>query len=275
MSAEPKCSGSLPELLAAWHSGCLGLFLETRAHNQLKNLSVAFLRHFGCHALSVEVRCPISKFRADVAGYMDRPPPLDGCGNSTPLSNKAKPDPRTVLIECKQVRSDFLRDGRETAKLLQRREQLTRIRRSIEELRIKSFEPHLQQTGTALFSEFEEWDFSKSKLASYKSVCAGLQRIDEQLHGQTKFCIIAQYHLADYLYIAAPQRMIRQRELPPGWGLLECPEQWLNDESAGLFDGPQQLSVRVPAPRHECKFKWRMRLLRNIAVSASYKALPG
>lgn len=250
--------------------------METTAHNQLKLLSVAFLRHFGCHALSVEVRCPISKFRVDVAGYLDRPPAPDGVADEPAAKNgKRKPDPRTVLIECKQVRSDFLRDGRETEKLLARREHLTRIRRSTEEHRIKPLEPHLQRTGTALFSEFDEWDYSESRLGSYRSVCNALQRVDKQLHGQTKFSVIAQYHLADYLYVAAPQGMIRPRELPPGWGLLEAPEQWLSGDEAGLFNGPRLFEVRVPAPRHECRIKWRMRLLRNIAVSASYKALPG
>lgn len=196
-------------------------------------------------------------------------------GHATPQA--AKKVSRTVMIECKQVRSDYLRDGKETEKLIHRREQLTRIRRSIEENRVKLLEPHLCHTGTALFSEFDEWDFSESKLPSYHSVTKALERVDQALHGQTKFSTIARYHLADYLYIAAPRDMIRPRELPPGWGLLECPDDWLcnGGDSASLFDGPQLFEVRVPAPLHESKMKWKMRLLRNIAVSASYKALPG
>jgi hypothetical protein len=254
--------------------------METTAHNQLKKLSVTFLRHWGCHAVSTEVRCPIARYRVDVAGWLDRAPVV---GGEQPIEEViAKPRAaagekrvaRTVMIECKQVRSDYLRDGKETEKLLHRREQLTRIRKSIEENRVKLLEPHLCQTGTALFSEFDEWDFSSSKLTSYHSVCQALERVDEALHGQTKFSIVARYHLADYLYIAAPQGMIRPRELPPGWGLLECPEIWLAADGASLFDGPQLFEVRVPAPLHESKQKWKLRLLRNIAVSASYKALP-
>jgi len=254
--------------------------METTAHSRLKNLAVASLRQWGCHAVSTEVRCPIAKYRIDVAGYMDRPPPEVGVGvdmSARAANGKRKADPRTVIIECKQDRSDFLRDGKERDTLLRRREKLTRIRRSIEEHRVKVAEPHLCHTGSALFHEFDEWDYSESTLPAYQTVLKALQRVDAKLHGGTKFCMIAQYHLADYLYIAAPKGLIRIGELPPGWGLLECPDDWLADEDpgAGLFDGPRMFTVRHPAPLHQSKFKRRMRLLRNIAVSASYKALPG
>lgn len=250
--------------------------METVAHNKLKSLAVSSLRQWGCHAVSTEVRCPIAKYRIDVAGYMDRPPP-EASTPAPAATGTRRADPRTVIIECKQDRSDFLRDGKEKDALLRRREKLTRIRRSIEDHRIKAAEPHLCHTGSALFHEFDEWDYSDSKLPAYRSVLKALQRVDERLHGQTKFCMIAQYHLADYLYVAAPRGLIRLGELPPGWGLLECPDDWLaaDDPGAGLFDGPRVFDVRRPAPLHQSKSMRRLRLLRNIAVSASYKAHPG
>ena len=75
--------------------------------------------------------------------------------------------------------------------------------------------------------------------------------------------MIARYHLADRLYIAAPRGLIRRRELPAGWGLLECPPQCI--ETA--VDGG--LVVAVEAPPLSSRARNRQRLLRNIAVAAS------
>jgi hypothetical protein len=46
--------------------------METIAHLQLKRLSLAFLRAAGCMVFANEVRCPISRYRVDCAGYQDR-----------------------------------------------------------------------------------------------------------------------------------------------------------------------------------------------------------
>src|SRR5690554_6050588 len=123
--------------------------METVAHQRLKKLALAFLRQQGCLAAMSEVRCPISRFRVDAVGYMDRPP-LDQQPNSA--DRRTRPiEPKTIVIECKQSRSDFLRDSEAANELIALRSQLDRIRRSIEEYRIKREEPQLQQTGTSLF----------------------------------------------------------------------------------------------------------------------------
>ena len=51
--------------------------METRAHLQLKTMAVYYLRGRGCAAVAEEVRCPISRYRADVAGYRDAPALVD------------------------------------------------------------------------------------------------------------------------------------------------------------------------------------------------------
>ncbi|MDY7109108.1 MAG: hypothetical protein SYC29_10785 [Planctomycetota bacterium] len=258
--------------------------METAAHRKLKQLAVAFLREHGCPAVALEVRCPIRRYRVDVAGYTDtiglERPFLGEGGAIAPNGSTAgngrrrrRRPPRTVLIECKQSRADFLRDRRDTNRLLTLRADLDRFRRSLEEKRIRIEEPHLRRAGTALFTELEEWDFAASRLPAYRQVLRRLRRLDRMLHGETKFCMAARYALADRLYIAAPRGLIQRRELPPGWGLLECPKAALHDDdpNADLF-GRSRLEVTVRPPILAPREEYRQRLLRNIAVAASSAA---
>ncbi len=235
--------------------------METVAHQRLKRLAAAHLRGLGCQAVATEVGCPIARYRVDVAGYVDAP------GRRAP--RRAPSEPWTVLIECKQSREDFLRDGRELAPLLDLRAKLQGICRSLEEKRVKVEEPHLRTSGSSLFGELEAWDFSESQLPAYRRVLRSLRRLDQKLYGETKFCMIARYHLADRLYIAAPRGLIRRRELPAGWGLLECPP-WRVEAPAGPGAA---LVVAVEAPPLSSRPRHRHRLLRNIAVAASRAAL--
>jgi hypothetical protein len=259
--------------------------VETTAHQSLKRLAVAFLREHGCLAVATEVRCPISRYRVDVAGYLDRvdstgQPLIDSTAGTDPAGRNVGRRPRTaqrnrttVLIECKQSRSDFLRDRRDQQRLLRERAELDRFRHSIEEERIKRLEPHLRRPGSSLFPDMEEWDFAASRLPAYHDLLRRMRRLDLMLHAQTKFCMIARYALADRLYVAAPAGMIRKRELPPGWGLLECPKKALRkcEPNAGLF-GDSVLRIAVKSPDHAAREVRRERLLRNIAIAASAAA---
>ena len=243
--------------------------METFAHRRLKELAVAFLRDGGCLAAATEVRCPISRYRVDAAGYQDSVRP----GEPNRRRRRRCP-PTTIVVECKQSRADFFRDSEQTEALLARRADLQLIRQSIEEHRVKREEPHLRRSGSALFVEFEEWDFTASRLPSYRKVLGQLQRVDQKLHGHTKFHLLSRYRLADRLYLAAPRGMIRRCELPPGWGLLECPKAWLDEDSAHeSHDEPPALKPIVEAPQLRSSDQHRTRLLRNIAVSASFAAL--
>lgn len=250
--------------------------MESNAHQQLKRLSLAFLREHGCLAVATEVRCPISRYRVDAAGYLERArhPGVGEVKPKPPQNGKHwKPPekaPATVIIECKQSRADFLRERHDQRALLDRRQQLDRLRRAIQIQRIMLEEPHLRQQGQSLFPELDVWDFPRSRNQAYQKVLRQLRRIDQMLHGQTKFCMIARYALADRLYIAAPEGMIKKRELPPGWGLLECPRKVLKDPdpNADLF-GESVLKITITSPRHTAQRQRRERMLRNIAVSAS------
>ncbi len=225
--------------------------METSVHSLLKRLAAAWLRSQGYLAAACEVRSPIAKWVLDVAGWRDSWRDGD-TGERIRLEL-----PQTAIVECKCSRADFLRDSRRFDALLTLRSRYEGIRRSIEEHRIKTLEPQLRRSGSSLFAELEEWDFASSALPAYQGTLRKLERIDQRLHGQTKFFHIARYALADALYLATPAGMLTQRELPSGWGLLEC--------TLAVGDG---LSVRVEAQAMTARPAHRHQLLRNIAIAA-------
>lgn len=243
--------------------------MESAIHRHLKHSAVGILLQAGCVAASVEVRCPIARHRVDAAGYLDplsrrmQSPAMPGAVPSSvvgsPMALPRGARSKTVIVECKQSRSDFLSDSRDVADLLAERARLERVRTTLEEQIVKVCEPELRRSGTRLFAELEEWDFDRSRVSSYRGVINDLRRIDERLHGESKFWTLWHYRLADWLYLAAPRGIIRAREVPPGWGLIEFDE-------IGNGGVP---TVRVVAPELSGKPEHRQRLLRNIAVAAT------
>lgn len=263
---------------------------ETLAHSQLKRLAAATLLRWGCQAVATEVLCPISRYRVDAAGYLDaepvsaafnhlparRPRPAAPARDRPPDSNddaaplipvRKRCEPRTVIFECKQSRSDFLRDRDNLESLLRARTALELRRREFES-RVRATEPHLQSVAGMLFDELGEWDFASSGNPTYRRILRELDRIDQRLHGGTKFSRVARYRLADRLYLLAPSGIVSPRELPPGWGLVECPRAWKKFQRANLTDlSGIEIHIAVDAPRHASPEKRKDRLLRNIAVA--------
>ncbi len=254
--------------------------METQTHERLKRWAAALLIDQGYLAVATEVRCPISRYRVDVAGYADRPadagpispgPLFEAIASSAGTTSKPSREVRTVVIECKQSRGDFLRHRREVQALLARRDRLDAARERYEQTRLPVEEPHLRQTGSALFAELEQWDFTASRSAGYRRIIRRLRRVERQLYGETKFSMIARYRLADRLYIAAPAGLIQPDELPAGWGLLECPKRALRREaSIGSETAPVRVSRAAPSQMSPARF--RQRLLRNIAIAATRMA---
>lgn len=243
---------------------------ETIQHRELKNLAVEWLRRMGCSAIATEVRCPISRWRVDVAGWFDGGNPGKRGSLFTSADTERGADrARTVIIECKQSRSDFLRDDADREELLRVRAHLESRRAHIEEQRIKPNEPHLRQSGSALFPQLETWDFAASKIDSYRRVLRELRRVDKRLHGETKFGLLPRYCLADHLLLFTPSGLIRRTELPHGWGLVEASGMRLRHPMPIEEGAPLPLSERIPSPALNSRTDRRVRLLRNIAVAAS------
>lgn len=182
---------------------------------------------------------------------------------------------RTIVVECKASRADFLRDDLQVDALLLERERLLERKRAIETQLIPVHEPQLCRTNEALFAESAEWEFERSRLLPYRRVLRDLARVEGRLHGQTKFNLIARWRLADQLWLLAPSGVVRAREVPPGWGLAECSGTVLRrGVNNALALGSLPLRVVVDAPVHISPEARRARLLRNIAISLTRAQFP-
>ena len=226
---------------------------ETIQHRELKRLAVEWLRRLGCCAVATEVRCPLSRWRVDVAGWLERP--------GSP--------PETLIIECKQARSDFLRDDANQEELVRLKTHLEKRRSEIEETRVKPREPHLRQSGSALFPEMETWDFAASRIDSYRRVLRELRRVEKRLHGETKFGLLTRYRLANRLYLFTPSGLIKRPEVPRSWGLLEASGMRLRHPMPLDEDAPLPMRERISPEVLDSPENRRVRLLRNIAIAAS------
>lgn len=233
--------------------------METREHAGLKEIAAAWLVARGCRVVGTEVPCPISRFRVDAAGYTEPAP-----GHA-----------RTVIVECKASRSDFLRDDIQVDALILERERLLARKREIETELIPVHEPELQRSEQALFADAAEWEFERSRLMPYRRVLRDLARLEERLHGQTKFSLVARWRLADELWILAPSGVVGRREIPPGWGLAECHAAVLRRGAHhALALGTLPLRVVTEAPAHAATEARRARLLRNIAMTLTRARFP-
>ena len=264
--------------------------METHTHLQLKRLAHAWLLREGFQAAAPEVRTPIMRYRADVAGHIDAEPHPDhdhtgeatgdqrGAQRILPFDPSARADsrrrrcePRTILIECKQARADFLRDTARSDALIDRRARLIEKKHALERDFIPKAEPSLRRGGEFLFSDMERWDFSRARSPAYRALIADIESIDRALYNQTKFFWMAQYRMADRLFLFAPRAMIKPRELPDAWGLIECPRRLApslaHASLSDLADVP--LTLRVAPRENNTRPGHRSRLLRNIAVAAT------
>lgn len=249
--------------------------METPRHAELKREALRFLLAHGCAAVAMEVRCPSSRYRADAAGYLDSRAAAAGemeragtlwspAGAGAGVAGRrVRSEARTVVIECKQSRADFLRDTAAADALLAERDRLLAEKARVERELIPLYEPHLRRAGEFLFGDLEEWEFERSRLAAYRNVARSLRAVTESLYGETKLFLMAQYRVADRLYLLAPPGVIVPRELPTGWGLLEHRRRGARGES--LTNVRVVTEARALSARDEV----RARLLRNIAVAAT------
>ncbi len=238
--------------------------METPDHLELKAMALRWLAADGCAVAACEVRCPISRYRVDAAGYADPPPPQRPAAFRAAVPGGPAPRlGRTTFVECKVSRADFLRDTRDRPRLLAERD---RLHRELEHVRaefIRPLEPHLRRGDGFLFPEMESWAYEQSASHAARVIVRELRRIDQALYQETKFFMLAQYRLAGRLLLLTPPGLIEPGELPRKWG-------WLVGDPAGLERGDTP-GVRMAAPPIELDAPPGrvLRVLRNIAVAAA------
>ncbi len=246
---------------------------ETKRHLQLKDIALAWLRAVGCRAVALEASCPFHRYRFDALGWLDHaddPRAIAAFGPpQCPGPDDSPRAPRVIAVECKQSRADFASDDADPGELAKRKAYLLERRRVIEDLRVKVRESHLKVEGSSLFEELATWEFGQSKITAYRNVVSELEAIDAKLGIDTKFAQLARWRTADHLVVMTPAGLLRPREVPSGWGLIEVDSRALKKGWEPVAGDPLPCTTRV-APSHlgtpETR---RLRLLRNIAVAAS------
>lgn len=244
---------------------------ETTRHLQLKDLALAWLRAVGCRAVALEVSCPFHRYRFDALGWIDHADDPRAIAAFGPPAGDPRA-PRAIAVECKQSRADFASDDRDPAELAKRKAYLLERRRIIEEMRVKVRETHLRDDTTSLFEELATWEFGRSRIAAYRNVLDELDLIDRKLGIDTKFAKLSKWRTADHLVVMTPAGLLRPREVPAGWGLVEVEPRALRkgfDPARDLAEGdPLPCALRVAPLSLATPEARRQRLLRNLAVAA-------
>jgi hypothetical protein len=241
---------------------------ETKRHLQLKDLALAWLRAVGCRAVATEVACPFHRYRFDALGWLDhaddaRAVEAFGAPAAEPRA------PRAIAVECKQSRADFASDDADPAELARRKAYLLERRAVIEELRVKVRETHLRDDQSSLFEELATWEFGASRITAYRKVLDELAAIDAKMGIDTKFAQLARWRTADHLVLVTPTGLLRPREVPAGWGLVEVDPKALRKGWEPVAGEPLPCQLRVAPSALGTPAERRLRLLRNIAVAAS------
>jgi hypothetical protein len=229
---------------------------ETATHSRLKALALAWAQANGFPLCASEVRVPRSGFRADVAACASR------LGGGTIAAGPAGSRDsswagRTAIFECKQSRSDLLKDAHAEAATRVRLEELTQRRRKLEEL-LAIHRPDLRR-GEALWPEYDTWDFTGLEHRTYRRLLAELAAVQRRVVRGTKFSKMFRYRCADFLYLVVEEGIFAEAEIPGGWGLLV------------REGGPEAGSLRLARPPANLAAEngQRARLLEAIALAAT------
>ena len=226
---------------------------ESTAHRELKRLAARWLREQSYVAVGMEVADPTGRFRVDAAGWSDRRP-----------GERGRVPCRTVVVECKQSRSDYLRDGSMASGLLARRSELIEELRSLGARPAVLFAPQAARQPTL----FDHCSAERRRPdRQIRRLRLELTAIERRLYRGIKFARLARWRGATHLWIAAPVGLISPAELPLGWGLLEVPGKPLDHRVPDAIAASSVVQIRVEASEFQPTASFQERLLRNIAVA--------
>ena len=211
---------------------------ETAAHRELKRLAFLWAQENGYPLAAFEITLPQCRYRADVAAY--RPQRNGTIGHTT-------------VFECKQSAPDLHRDDRRSRETVARLETVYR-RQQILEKNLRVHYPTLR-TGETLFPEWDDYDFAAIRHRGYQQVLRELTALQHQLRDGRKFEKIARYACANLFYLVVPNDLVREAEVPLGWGLLSAQNSTLMLRRKPLW--------------HASSDSARLRILQKIAAAGT------
>jgi hypothetical protein len=229
---------------------------ESPAHRNLKRLTLAWAQQQGYTICGAEIRLPHSSYRADVVGYRPelrkQPLPVGGRPERMVLQPVVG---TTAIFECKQSRSDFLKDSYVAAETAVKLKALDTRRQELERI-MKFHDPSLRK-GESLFAEYDAVDGSHPDRKTYKRVVREIEQLQSRLFAKTKFDKVRRYASANLCYLVVEPGVIEQEEVPPGWGVLVR-----QDDALRLDRRPVLHEVGEPT---------RLALLQRIALSSTHR----
>ncbi len=211
---------------------------ESAAHRELKRLAFLWAQENGYALAAFEITLPQCRYRADVAAYR---------------SQKNGTIGHTAVFECKQSAPDLRRDDCRSRETLERLEALYR-RQQLLEKNLRVHYPTLR-TGETLFPEWDDYDFAAIRHRGYQRVLRELTALQHQLRDGRKFEKIARYACANLFYLVAPNDLVREAEVPLGWGLLSA-------QNGALV-------LRRKPLWHDSADSARLRILQKIAAAGT------
>jgi len=238
----------------SWYSwGVPGI--ESEPHRNLKRLALLWAEEHGYLIYGVEVRLPRSNYRADVAAYLVKHAlqPLGGAGTMATRLARQPIVGTTAVFECKQSRSDFLKDSRSSSRTVEQLGVLQERRRTLERL-IGLHLPSLRK-GETLFPEYDAIDLSRHEHKTYRKVLREIETLQARLYGKTKFDRMTRYECANVCYLVVEEGILEPHEAPLHWGLL-------------VRRGDSLIQVCTPVWR-EIPQPVRLELLHRIALAGT------
>ena len=223
-----------------------GAASETVLHRILKRAAGEWALANRFPLLGFEVRVPASPYRADVAAA-SRHPAADGGV--------------VALFECKQARSDFLRDEADEPALRRETADCAGRLRTLSAL-VAGHRPDLRK-GVALFPEYDDYDLRGLRHDGLERLQREVEIMQRKLVRSVKFARLHRYHAADYLYLVTTEGLIEPHEVPVGWGWLECATQ------------EDRLTLRQPPQRHVTATAQRLAWLESMAMAGGRSQLRG
>jgi len=229
---------------------------ESPEHKYLKALALKWARDAGYRIGAEEVTLHEFRFRLDAAAYKPAAwtrQKLRGLAGEGKSALGA-----TVVFECKQSRSDFLKDSRNELKTAEALARL-HVQKKLYDEHLRAFFPSLRN-GDSLFPELESYRLEDSGYEPYQKLVGKIALLSNRLHEQTKFAKLARWGAANVHYLVTEPGVAQKHELPLGWGMLQR-------------EG-DQLTTSVRPQWFEVPEETRLMLLQRIAMALRKRGKP-